>query len=63
MLNITIHKMIRDSQQNINTGNGCEKNKVEQVKIENKKEKISPKTIKKALSTENFMKFQLSWIM
>jgi hypothetical protein len=55
--------MIRDSQQNINTENECEKNKVEKVKIENKKEKLSPKTIKKALSTENFMKFQLSWII
>ena len=32
-------------------------------KIKEKKKELSPKSMKKALSNENFMKFQWSWTL
>jgi ribosomal protein L29 len=32
-------------------------------KVKEKKKELSPKSMKKAISTENFMKFQWSWTL
>ena len=32
-------------------------------KVKEKEKELSPKTMKKAISTENFMKFQWSWTL
>ena len=44
--------------------NDIRKKEIEPLeKLKEKKKELSPKSMKKAISTENFMKFQWSWTL
>ena len=49
------------SRKVINNNNTQNKNPP--IKEKDKKKELSPKSMKKAISTENFMKFQWSWTL
>ena len=59
MINITIHKIIYDNFSKLKINN--DKPKKNQEINDNKI--FSPRTLKKTLSNENFIKFQWGWII